>query len=182
MKNIKCLEIIGNKLSFRDATEADAEFILSLRTDEKKSRFLTETDEDIAKQRIWLQKYATDNSQAYFIIYDSTNSKIGTVRLYDIQGDSFCWGSWILADSAPSYAAIESALIVYKYAISLGFSRAHFDVRKGNSSVYKFHERFGAKRVLEDQKNFFYEIDKSAIEASLIKYSKYLPAGIVVKA
>lgn len=104
------------------------------------------------------------------------------MRLYDPQGDSFCWGSWILKDGAPSSAAIESALIVYAYAIDhLGFRCSHFDVRKGNESVWRFHERFGARRVGETDLDYFYEIGPDEISAATHRYRKYLPNPIEVE-
>ena len=111
----------GDTLIFRDATPDDAEFILSLRTDAEKSRYLSATTNELGAQRAWLERYASSEGQAYFII-EFNNESIGTVRLYDAQGESFCWGSWILKDGRPRQAAMESALMVYAYAIDhLGF-------------------------------------------------------------
>jgi len=180
MDKIKSPLIQGHKISFADATVNDAKFILSLRTDDQKSRFLSKTNADIIAQKQWLEAYAKDSSQAYFIINDYNGDKIGTVRLYDIQESSFCWGSWILADNAPVHASIESALIVYSYALGLGFDQAHFSVRKENVSVFRFHERFGAIKISENNEDYFYTIDKDSIKKSLNKYSKYLPDGITI--
>ena len=101
--------------------------------------------------------------------------------MYDIQNDSFCWGSWILKEGAASSYAIESALLVYHFALSLGFEKAHFDVRKGNESVWKFHERFGANKTAETADDFIYSISLEAIEHSLEKYKKYLPNGFSIE-
>jgi len=180
MHKIKSRQIDGYRISFSDATVDDAEFILSLRTDDQKSKFLSKTESDVIKQQQWLASYATDSSQAYFIINDNSGVNIGTVRLYDIQEKSFCWGSWILAHNAPVYASIESALIIYAYALSLGFEQAHFSVRKENISVYRFHERFGAIKTDETADDYLYKIDEQAIRTSMKKYSRYLPEGIVV--
>jgi RimJ/RimL family protein N-acetyltransferase len=170
----------GKSLVFRNATELDAEFILSLRSDSVKSRYLSATSADIEAQKAWLQRYAGADDQAYFMI-QSADRLVGTVRLYDAQGGSFCWGSWILASDAPGAAAIESALMVYAYAVDhLGFQSAHFDVRKGNESVWKFHERFGAVRIDETQEDFLYKIPLAAIQQARSRYAKYLPAGVIV--
>jgi len=93
----------------------------------------------------------------------------------------FVWGSWVLSDSASSTASIESALIVYAYAVDhLGFTAAHYDVRKGNESVWRFHERFGAVRISEGVSDYFYQIDLSAIQASRKRYNKVFPNGVQV--
>lgn len=166
----------------RDVTAADAAFILRLRTDERKSRYLSKTPAALNAQIRWLNEYAQVQDQAYFIIQDYAGEPVGTVRLYDPREDSFCWGSWILKDGAPQTAAIESALIVYAYAIDhLGFKRAHFDVRKGNESVWRFHERFGAKRVGETDQDYLYEIDSIAIDSARRRYHKFLPQSITIE-
>ena len=176
----KAKTLRGKSLVFRDATESDAEFILSLRTDSVKSRHLSITSADIESQKAWLQGYCIAEDQAYFIIENEKGESLGTVRLYDPQGESFCWGSWILAANAPRTAAIESALMVYAYAIDcLGFRSAHFNVRKGNESVWQFHERFGALRTNELADEYPYIISLSAIKKSCDRYARYLPNGIL---
>ncbi|EGC95627.1 hypothetical protein ECD227_1865 [Escherichia fergusonii ECD227] len=60
-----------------------------------------------------------------------------------------------------------------------GFKSAHFDVRKGNKSVCKFHERFGAFKVGETKDDFLYDIDEDNIIQSLHRYKRFLPNSIV---
>lgn len=120
--------------------------------------------------------------QAYFIIESQIGEPFGTVRLYDAQGASFCWGSWILKDGVPKVAAIESALMVYAYAIDhLGFSESHFDVRMGNEGVWRFHERFGATRVGETELDYLYRIQQSKIFEARQNYKKFLPDPLIVE-
>jgi RimJ/RimL family protein N-acetyltransferase len=178
---LKPSEIVGKSLKFVDAKISDANFILNLRTDPKKSQYLSEVRKDLDAQIKWLEKYSNCSDQIYFIITDFDYNKFGTIRMYDKRDTSFCWGSWILIDSAPSYFAIESALMIYKFGLYMGFDKAHFDVRKNNMSVVKFHERFGAVKVRDDKDNFYFEITKESIEASLLKYKNFLPDDIIVK-
>lgn len=172
--------VVGKTLTFRDANVDDAAFILSLRTDEKKSRFLSAVSADLSAQQAWLTSYASSKGQAYFII-EYQNEPIGTVRLYDAQQYSFCCGSWILKDGRPVQAAMESALMVYSYAIDhLGFKDAHFTVHKANQRVCEFHERFGAQRIKEDEIEYTYSVASSAISNSRIKYRKFLIDSVMV--
>jgi RimJ/RimL family protein N-acetyltransferase len=173
-------EVSGPRLRFRDATPAHAEFILGLRLDPKKGEHLSPTDSDLMAQRRWLEAYAGDSSQVYFIIEDGGGQAVGTVRLYDARGSSFCWGSWILADQAPKSSAVESTLMVYAFALACGFTGAHFDVRHGNEKVWQYHERFGAVRVGEDALNFHYEIGEPQIRAALERYRERIPDGVVI--
>lgn len=178
----KARKVTGKSLVFRNAVVADAEFIISLRTDEEKSRYLSYTSPDTQAQRDWLEQYGHAENQAYFIIESLTGEPLGTIRLYDPRGCSFCWGSWILKSGRPSGAAMESALMVYSYAVDhLGFRAAHFDVRRGNEKVWQFHERFGAVRVSEDELDYFYELGLDAIRDSLEKYKKHLPQPVAVE-
>jgi len=177
----KAILVVGKTLTFRNACVDDAAFILSLRTDTEKSRYLSSVTGEIADQQAWLKHYEQSVDQAYFII-QYQDEPIGTVRLYDPKGDSFCWGSWILHKNRPSQAAMESALMIYAYAIDhLGFKSAHFDVRKGNDRVLQFHERFGAKRVDETDLDIYYQLDGEAIATARQHYQRFLDGSVKVK-
>lgn len=84
---------------------------LRLRTEGGNARFVSPTAVDIEAQRAWLTNYSADDTQAYFII-QVDGQPVGTIRLYDAQGESFCWRSWILQAEAPQSAAIGAALMV----------------------------------------------------------------------
>lgn len=139
----------------------DAAFILSLRNNPEKGKNLSKTDSSLAAQEAWLDSYEqrrAASKELYFII-EHAGEKIGTVRIYDYRpsSDSFCWGSWIIIAGAPLAAAYRSALLVYDLAFGgLGFSRAHFDVRQANSSVWRFHEKMGARLEAENILDRFY--------------------------
>ncbi|NHQ89636.1 GNAT family N-acetyltransferase [Janthinobacterium lividum] len=171
---VKPAKVIGKNVVFRNVNKNDAEFILQLRTDPEKGKYLSATAADLDLQLAWLGKYADDNSQIYFIIEDKNGERYGTIRLYDVREDSFCWGSWILRDGRPSGFAMESAILVYQFALSLGFKKSHFDVRKENVSVWQFHERFGAVRIEEQGEDYIYSISHEAIKNSFEKYKKYI--------
>ena len=173
--------VVGHRLQFRDATPEDAGFILSLRLDDNKNTYLSKTQPDVAAQRRWLEDYRLDEDQVYFIIETVEGASVGTVRLYDVRGALFSWGSWILSNEAPKSSAVESTLMVYHFGLELGFQGAHFEVRRGNERVWQYHERFGATRVGEDELNYYYEIDSAAIEAAIQRYSSRLPNGVRIE-
>lgn len=178
----KAPKIRGRSVVLRNASPIDAAFILALRTDAKVAQYLSKTSVALFDQIAWLERYATRSTEAYFIVESATGDALGTVRLYDAQQDSFCWGSWIMSGSAPKAAAIESALLVYAYALgTLGFKKAHFQVHKENERVWAFHERFGAIRVREHGDEYHYTISNDAIEASMQRYARYLPDQVLVE-
>lgn len=177
---LKAKRIYGKTLELRNVEVSDAEFILALRLDAKKSIHLSVTSNSLDCQRKWIDRYTYSTEQAYFII-SHYGEPIGTVRLYDPVEDSFCWGSWILNDNAPMHAGIESALIIYTYAFRiLGFNRAHFDVRKKNTKVCKFHERLGASIIREDADNYYFSICKDNAFTKMQRYKKYLDCELNV--
>lgn len=158
----------SNSIKMRFVEEKDAEFILSLRLDPKYNSYISKVNNDVVEQRTWISKYKIlENSKTefYFIIERLDGTPCGTVRVYDLTHDSFCWGSWILNENKTRYSAIESALLVYKFGFSdLGFKKSHFDVMKENQSVINFHKKLGAEIVGEDHNNFYFEITENEIE------------------
>lgn len=147
--------------------EDDAAFVLQLRTDEKYSKHLSVVNSDVNAQKKWIGNYKKDEhrgSQYYFIIATLKGTPCGTVRLYDLKPDSFCWGSWILNENKTRFAALESAFLVYDFGFdTLGYGKSHFDVRRENDKVISFHEKMGAIRVSEDIENIYFEITKESV-------------------
>jgi len=164
-------------LSFRVVEGSDAEFVTSLRLNDKLNQYLSNVNNDVAAQRHWISKYKQRESRReefYFVIMEGSR-RLGLVRIYDFNDDSFCWGSWMLLPNSPSYAAIESALFVYEFGFyELGFSSSHFDVRRENLKVVSFHKKFGAKVVSESELDYFFEITKETYLAAKQKYRKFL--------
>jgi len=178
----KAAYIEGQALLLRDAQVSDAAFIHALRTDPARARYLSPVPVGVQAQADWLRRYEQDGTQAYFIItaLARTDESLGTVRLYGARGAAFSWGSWLLRAGLPARYATESALMVYHYAVWLGFSEAYFEVRQENVSVWRFHENFGARRVGAERGHFQYELAPAAMQAGMARYARYLPHGIRV--
>lgn len=177
----KAQRVIGDTLVFRNATVDDARFILSLRTGEHAAPFLNPTPDDIAAQVRWLEDYTACDDQAYFIV-EFDDEPVGTLRLYDAEGDSFCWGSWIMAPNRPRQAAMESTLMVYAYGLDhLGFSAGHFDIRKWNDKVLNFHERLGAERIGETELSILFSMPQEAIATIRKQYTEFLRGNVEVE-
>ncbi len=145
----------------------DADFILKLRLDNRYNQFLSSVSPSVDAQKKWIENYKQDErigKEFYFIIERLDGVPCGTVRIYDLREDSFCWGSWILNEDKTRYAALESAFLVYQFAFDiLGFKKSHFDVRKGNQKVVAFHTKMGAIKVDEDDDNYYFEITEDAV-------------------
>ncbi|WP_114634237.1 GNAT family N-acetyltransferase [Vibrio splendidus] len=170
----------GKTIYIELATLDDAEFILSLRNNSELNKHLSKTSADISSQRQWLSDYKKredEKKEYYFIINRLDGVPIGTVRLYDFlnERNSFCWGSWILNIDKTRTSAIESALLVYEFAFKhLDFENCHFDVRKDNKSVIRFHEKLGAKIVSETEFDYYFEYSKPCYNAFFKENKKFI--------
>jgi len=176
--------VLGKNIVLRNVRIKDAEFILSLRLDPQKGGYLSPVEADVEKQREWIRTYLRSKGQAYFLICDLAMRPLGTVRIYDAIGESFSWGSWILKKGAPRAAAVESAVLVYWLATKYWkFRAAHFQVRRDNTSVLAFHEKFGAERVTQttEEVEIHLRIGHAQIERSLKRYARHLPAEVIVQ-
>lgn len=154
-------KLTGNYVSLREVTVDDAEFILSLRCDEKKSKFLHKTEYNVDAQKKYIERYLSLSDEWYFIIERKDGERIGTYRIYDVQGDSFCIGSWLMVDGVSPQESFESDYLVRMYGFDvLGFKKIHFDVRKDNKKVWKYHKSLGAKKVGETELDFLWEVTR----------------------
>lgn len=163
------MKLESKNIRLRLVEESDAEFILKLRLDDRYNLFLSAVSHNVQNQKNWINKYKqqeAEGKQFYFIIERNDGTPCGTIRIYDLTEDSFCWGSWILNDNKTRYAALESAFLIYRFGFeNLGFEKSHFDVMKGNEKVVSFHKKMGALQIGEDRENYYFEISKESVES-----------------
>ncbi|NWB91690.1 GNAT family N-acetyltransferase [Pseudomonas agarici] len=162
------MKLESKTIKLRLIEEDDAEFILKLRNDIKYNKFLSNTTSNLAKQKSWIKNYKIhekEGKQFYFIIERHDGTPCGTVRVYDLKEDSFCWGSWILNEEKTRFAALESAFLIYEFGFEhLNYEKSHFDVRKENIKVISFHEKMGATKTGETNLDILYEVTRDSIE------------------
>lgn len=153
--------LIGKYVNLREVKVEDADFILRLRCDEKKSQFLHKTEYDLPKQEAYIKHYFEIPDEWYFIAEDKNGEPIGTYRIYDVQDDSFCIGSWLMVDGVTAEQSFETDYLVRMYGFNnLGFNKIHFDVRKGNKKVWRYHMSLGAIKTGETELDFLWELKK----------------------
>jgi RimJ/RimL family protein N-acetyltransferase len=172
------VNVNGRKIILRTALIGDAQFVLDLRTLEHKSQHLSAIENSLEKQQVWLAGYLRREAKGeefYFIIEDLSGNSLGLVRVYDLRQDSFCWGSWLIKDDAPITTATESALLVYRFGFDiLKLPNSHFEVRKKNEKVVKFHLRFGAKITDDDELNFYFNFTYADYQHAQKKYARFI--------
>lgn len=170
-------------LQMRLARPSDADYLYSLRIDPKLNQHLSPPPPSVDAQREFLERYMereAANREFYFVMKNrATGADCGAVRIYDLRENSFCWGSWILDSGKPRLAAVESALFIYDFAFGvLGYQSSHFDVRKDNSRVISFHERFGAQKQGENDLDIFFVLPREKLEeklSDLVSLTSYSP-------
>jgi hypothetical protein len=176
-------------IQLRLARPADADYIFSLRTDPSLNQHLSPAPLSSESQQRYLESYLVreENGQEYYFIIENKAlaRPCGTIRIYDIREDSFCWGSWILDSTKPRLAALESALFIYDFGMGLlRFPASHFDVRRDNVKVIAFHMRFGARVTSEDELNIYFRLDSEdllRVLPQLLRLTAYRPVFLRAK-
>ena len=161
--------IEGFKLALRLIQSCDADYVHRLRTDPSLNTHLSEVRGSVLQQKDWIESYKQREiagSEYYYIIERLSDAlPCGVVRLYNIKGSYFTWGSWILDQNKPQKAALESAVLIYELGFDfIGCELAVFEVRKDNIHTINFHRRFGAKEVGLDDTNVYFQYSKSSFD------------------
>lgn len=162
---------IGKYTNIRLVREDDAEFILSLRCDEQKSKYLHKTEYNVDKQKEYIKNCLSKDNEWYFIIENKKQEPIGTYRIYDLKDDSFCIGSWLMIDNCSPIDMMEGEYLAKMFAFkATGFNKFHFDVRKDNKKVIRYHKMMGAKVVGETELDYLFECTKEDYLNNIKKY------------
>jgi hypothetical protein len=164
-------------IKLRFVEEKDADFILKLRTDSTKSRFISKTDSDVDKQKKWIREYKKreeNGDEFYFIASDNINIDFATYRIYNKKDDIIEIGSFI---SKPLYNnpinIIKVDIIVKTFVfVTLGFQKLNFEVRKENKSVVNYHKKFAPILIKEDELNYYFVLERDNFLSNKIKFQK----------
>lgn len=165
------IKINGKNINIREVTLDDAEFILSLRCDEKKSRFLHKTEYDLEKQKEYIENYFKKDNEYYLIIENKENKPIGTYRIYDIEKENFTIGSWLMIKGASAQETLEGDYLVRNFAFKkTKLDKIKFDVRKENTKVVRYHKLTGSKIISETALDYIFECKKEDYLKNMEKF------------
>ncbi|RKF12443.1 N-acetyltransferase [Roseovarius spongiae] len=172
-------ELFGQRLGLRLVTPEDAAFIYGLRTDPAYNQHLSRVTGTIEDQRAWIHAYKAREAageEYYYIIERRDNGRpCGVVRLYDIEGDCFTWGSWILNADKPPRAALESALLSFCVGFEgLGLQRVVLDVRRANARAIAFYRRFGMSEAGQDTENLYFTLSREDFRKNRDEFMRIL--------
>lgn len=179
VEQLECVE--GPNLKLRLIRPDDAPYVFALRTDPVYNQHLSAVCGTVDDQRDWIIAYKGREAslrELYYVIERRNGLRCGLVRLYDIQNQTFTWGSWILDRNKTHKAALESAILVYIIGFELlGIARSVFDVRLDNARVISFHERLGAVMTHQSEQDAFFEYTNSAFQSRKAHFVTTLEGG-----
>lgn len=133
-------------IRLRPITMDDAEFIFKLRRSPELSKYIGEIDSRYAVHEAWLKEYFHREGDYYFCIELLSGVPIGTIAIYDIDGQAGNWGRWIISPLIP--AAPASVWLIFHVAFDiLGLSSMFSNTVIENASVVSFHDHCGLPRT-----------------------------------
>ena len=157
----------GHAFELRPIDVADADFMVSLRTDPDLSRLIHPTSPRVQDQRDWIERYFERPGDYYFIVVRTgTGREEGAVAIQevDVQGRQAEWGRWVLRKE--SMGAPESALLIYRAAFDLlDVDRVYCRTAVANANVVAFHTSCGLRTMPNGQlKHIFGGVEYGAVE------------------
>lgn len=164
-------------LKVRLVNEDDAEFILKLRTNEKLSRHIHPTDDDLQKQMLWIRDYKIRESEGreYYFIFIKDNKPIGVSRISNISDYFGLGGSWLCSPDNNPVDSMTTPFVAHDIMFNeLGLAYIVFDVRKANSQVWKFHVSAGAIKIGESDIDYYFYLYKDNYFQKRDKFLKLL--------
>jgi RimJ/RimL family protein N-acetyltransferase len=172
------LQIVGRRVALRLVRPEDAEFILSLRLNTERNRYLSTTDPDVEAQVEWLVQYQEREKQGleyYFVVEELGAGPSGACRFYDPQGPSFHIGSWVHRPGASFAVALEGIVRLYDVGFQyLGCRYLRFQIMKANTRVIASQLRLGGVEVGEDATYRYFRMDQSSFERQRARFARHL--------
>lgn len=137
-------------LHIRLVREEDAEFIVALRTNPIKARYISATSNNVKDQENWIRMYKEREAKGrdYYFLYSYQGEKAGVNRIYEIEGNHFIHGSWIFLDQVHPYCALAAGIIAREIAFDKLGLEEEIDtagVHKDNQSVLQYIHTLGAE-------------------------------------
>lgn len=140
--------LTGRNYKIRPVTDQDAAFIVELRNNPLKSKFINKGAQNISEQHTWLSNYYTREGDYYFVVENkATKKNEGLISLYELDTKNLTaeWGRWVIAKG--SLAALESVFLIYQFAFEiLNLSEIYSRTVCDNTKSVSFHDDCGVKR------------------------------------
>jgi len=175
----KDFELDKYGMHVRFVNEADAEYIVKLRSDSKLGKFLSITQNDIITQKQWIRDYKIreELGQEYYFFYSYQGIPVGVNRIYNIniKDKTATSGSWICSPNLPFELPFLTVILIREFFFELlQLETDHFDTRKGNKRVIRMHNILGAQKTGESDIDVFHCLTKEAFKKNKPKLLEYV--------
>lgn len=135
--------IEGRYVDLRSCTEEDAEFTRAIRNDPEFVKFLPAIDNTLEQQKTWIRNQREKEGDYFFVVWDKEGNRIGTISIYDINGDHAESGRLAIKGSNP-FQALEAQILSFRFAFnSLGLECIDGFIFADNDRAIRFNKQFG---------------------------------------
>lgn len=139
------IHLAGHAYRLRPIRVSDAAFIVELRKDPERTRFINPIEPSVSGQEEYLRGYLKRDDDYYFVVEDkASGSPEGLIALYDYDPVSrqIEAGRWVMRPG--SMAAVESLLLIYRVAFEIvGVQDIVVRILQANGPVVSFQESCG---------------------------------------
>lgn len=135
----------GKYINLRSVIEDDAQFIVDIRNDDTKNKYVHAVSNDVNLQIEWIREQIKRPGDYYFVIENKNGEPIGLASIYDV-GVYDCaaeFGRWISWGNAAEN--LESVILSFDFAFEqLKVDYVYMRTMVDNNKVKNFWKRFGA--------------------------------------
>ena len=150
-------------ISVRLVEITDAQYIISLRTNEELSQHLHCTSGDLEKQIKWIEHYKEreQSGQEYYFLYEINGNPIGVNRLYDISDNIGVTGSAICPKTNSPIDTLATIVLLYDIVFEeIGLDFVSFATDNDNVHALRVNNALGAVVISENEKEKIFKLEK----------------------
>ena len=134
--------IDGKYVYLKSADVDDADFTLSLRKDPSLTRYLPKLDITVEQQKRWIETQRSKEGDYFFVVRRKDHTPIGTVSIYNVNGDTSESGRLALIGNAIENT--EAALLLFCFAFDiLHLKTVTGYTIDGNKRADRFNRQYG---------------------------------------
>lgn len=135
-------KIEGRYINLLPATVEDAVFTRNIRMDSRFSKYFPKMENTVEDQINWIKKQREKTGDYFFVVWDKKGNRIGTIGLYDYDGETCEAGR--LAIDGNAFQSIEAQILSFEYAFNiLCVKRTISYIFEDNERALRFSKSFG---------------------------------------
>ena len=137
--------IEGRYVDLISCTEEDAEFTCDIRKDPEFVKYLPKIDNTVDEQRIWIRNQRKKEGDYFFVVWNKRKERIGTISIYDINGERAEGGRLAIKSNNP-FHALEAQILSFEFGFGvLGLKCIVGFIYDDNERGLRFNKMFGGK-------------------------------------